>query len=115
MARENKVLTGADEAITIDFVDAEEFNGACSVQYHTGGVGTLVVEASSGPTTINGSTDDWVQLDGITRIAGVAAFAANITAAGYFIVELVGVKKVRVRKSVAGGGDCFVSLIVNKC
>lgn len=98
MASVTKSLTEADEVITIDI--PQDKSGFVSVQYGTGGQGTLVLEG-----TIDYET--WVELEMQDEHGGVVA---SLTAAGIAHQRTFALEAVRVRKSVAGGGPVLASL-----
>ncbi len=116
MARITGVLTNVNDALTIK--DVDENNGGVSITYKTGGLGTIVVEVSAldSQTNVNGNLvddDEWVQLKLRNPSAAVNADVDNLAAAGIAWADIIGVKKVRVRKSVAGAGPVTVTLTVN--
>lgn len=111
MARATKVLTNINEEITIS--DVDELNGAASIQYGAGGLGTLVLEVSCQDNGAAPPVDDWVQIKIFNPAIAVNAAVDNLAAAGYAWAEVVGVKKVRVRKSVAGAGPVRATLTIN--
>lgn len=111
MARATKVLTNINEEIVIG--DVDEINGAASIQYGAGGAGTLVLEVSSQDDGANPPVDQWVQVKMFNPAIAVNDFVDNLVAVGYAWAEIVGARKVRLRKSVAGAGGVRATLTVN--
>ena len=87
----------------VDHIGSADVNGAASIMVEAG-AGTIVIEGSPGQD-VNG-VDMWIILPLITSVAGVSTPAANIVAGAlqYGWSELVGIRKVRARCSVAGAG-----------
>ena len=103
MARITKDLTAADETIEIDV--PEDQAGLASMHYGTGGAGTIVAEACI-------QAGAWFPV-GI-RDAITDGVVANLAAAGAGYFPVAGYNKIRVRKSVAGGGPVTASLAFGK-
>lgn len=85
-------------------------NGGVSVQYGTGGAGTIVLEASLDEK--DDPTIQWspIQMKNPNDIGGAAI--GSLSAAGLGISDVVAYRLLRVRKSVAGGGPVVVTMIV---
>lgn len=96
----NETLTAADEVIGPFVVPRDHFVQAF-IQYGAGGVGTIALEITLNDT-------DWV-IVGLTPIGG-GAIVANLAAAGLAYADISAASQVRVRKTVAGGGDVLASL-----
>lgn len=96
----NKVLTAENDAIGPIVVPRDHFVQAF-VQYGAGGAGTIVLEGTLNDT-------DYVAV-GLVPIGG-GAVVANAAAAGVWSADVSAFSRVRVRKSVAGGGGVLASL-----
>lgn len=106
MARATKDLTALNDEIVIS--DIDESNGGVSVYYGTGGLGTLVVEVSAVD-----AGNEWVQIKLKNPSIAVNAEIDNLAAQGIAWADIVGVRRVRARKSVAGAGPVTTTLTVN--
>lgn len=104
MASAYKDLTALNSTLQIDEVD--ESNGSVTLQYITGGAGTVVLEGTLG----SGSTAEWVGLK-LTN-ANTKVDADNAIAAGLYYASMYGYRSVRARKSV-GVASCPVWVSVN--
>lgn len=92
MAITNKDLTALNS--TIEMIVSEiDFGGSFSLQYPTGGAGTLVVEATLDEVT-------WEAVTFIKSTDTTQAHVASAAAAGLYVGEIPACKKIRVRKSV---------------
>lgn len=101
MARARGILTNLNDEISLE--DRDEINGAASIQYGAGGLGTVVMEQTNNDA-------EWVQLKMKNPSTAVNAEVDNLAAAGIAYAEIVGASKVRARKSVAGAGPVTVVL-----
>lgn len=97
-----KVLTAADDVIGPFVVPRDNFVQA-GVQYGAGGVGTIALEGTRDGTTyltIGLSKDDGSGV--VTTLAASGGGSADVST----------FDKVRIRKTVAGGGDVTASLVI---
>lgn len=106
MAQAQKALTNANDELVMAV--PQHINGGGSVHYGAGGLGTIVVEGHNGLE--QSGAKQWFAI-------GMKSFAddtvvADLSAAGAAYFNSVGLKEVRVRKSVAGAGPVDVSLNV---
>lgn len=104
----NDVLGPLD---VIDHIGTADVNAAVSLTLAAGSVGTVVLEVSPGQDATD--TDIWQQVVIYNPQPGVDAKVnslAGSAAVSYAWAELVGARKVRARKTVAGPGNAFVLL-----
>lgn len=107
MAQMVNTLVNSNDVVgpidVIDHIGSADVNGAASLMVEAG-AGTFVLEASPGQNAAG--VDLWVILEMWSPQVGVNAFIASIVggALQYGYAELVAVRKVRGRCSVAGAG-----------
>lgn len=102
MARITEALTALDEEISM--LIPEDQDAIAGIQYGSGGLGTLVLEGTCDDVTYHAI--------GIYPADG-SAVVADLAAAGIAYARVGFVKRVRIRKSVAGAGPVSATLIVN--
>lgn len=113
MAQLKGDINAVNAALTLDCVDhfgSADVNGAARVTIAAGATGTVVVEVSPGQDATG--ADIWNQVRIFCDMAGVGAYQDTLVGAagaqtGY--VEVVGARKIRVRKSVTAG-SCYTIL-----
>lgn len=104
MARSVAILTALNDAVEVNAADVA--SAVASMNYGTGGLGTIVLEVSAA------DPDEWIQIKVKNPAFAVNAEVDNLAAAGIAWADIKGVRKVRVRKSVAGAGPVTVTLSV---
>jgi len=85
-------------------------NGGVSVQYETGGSGTVVLEVSLDEPEDSSIQWNPIQMKNPNDIAG--APVNNLAAGGLAVADVVGYRTMRIRKSVAGAGGAVITMVV---
>lgn len=103
MAQVLKNLNAVDAAITFN-ISEDQIGGVFSLQYPTGGIGTIVVEATLDDIT-------WEALTFVKSSDTASTLVASAAAAGLFIGDIPACAKIRARKSL-NAGACIVGFSV---